>query len=157
MYKHRLALIDVIAAIRANPSITAAQATAIIERYFPEHGAEYAEWYIEWFYKCGILTANTFAALKNRIGAMDATQYEFARKRMVWIGIEGARRKLAQMEKQAQIAADEAAIAEFELKTIPDQETLDFYNTHNDFAVRNSLLELDILRLQAELEDLEEN
>ena len=154
---HKVAAKNVLQAIRSNPSITAQEILAIMDGLFPSHGQEYIEHYINWWYDCGIVTAATLNALKARIALMDDTQFNLAYKRMAWIAMMGVQRTLERLILEQQVVEAQEGIQSYEPKTVPDQEALDFWNSHNDTARHNSILELEIIRMQAEIERLQED
>ena len=128
MAEHRQVVKALLETIRATPTTTKAQAEALIESAFPGNGQKYLGWYLTWWYKYGVLTAETYSALKNRIAAMDDTQFGYAKGRMAKLADMLAVQRIERDALEAVLPEVQAEIDAFTPKTGPDQVALDFWN-----------------------------
>lgn len=153
---HKETALSVLNAIKANPSLTAQQAVAIVEAKFPGNGQKYLGWYGEWWYKFGVTDAATWAGLKARVAGMGEEHYQLAKGKMARMVAELAVRRIQIQGHKAIIDAIEAEIAEIQPKTEPDEETLEFFNIMGPDASRLVNLQNRLIQLTQEMEEYED-
>ena len=150
------AVVTMLDTIRLTPATTKSQAQTILTDALGHPEYNYIDWCITAWYKIGITTAETFSATKTRIAAMDDTQYGFANGRMANVAVDLMVKKITKLEKEAQLTALGLEIASYEPKDTPDQDTLDLWNTSSPAMMGKHFAELAALRLQQEIEAIEE-
>lgn len=153
---HKQAALAVIDAIRANPSITKAEAEAIVEVYFPGEGSKFLRWYCNTYYRFACVNNDTFASLRNRITELVEEQFTIARKKMARLAAERADKRASKNIFGDELEALEESIEPFEPKTEPDAETLALWNERSSDLIDYNIASMRMLWLQQQIDELDD-
>ena len=146
--QHKQAAKAVIEAIRANSAITEAEAEAIVDGYFPGHGAQYLSWYVNTYYRFACTDNDTFASTRKRIANLPIKQYEIAKNKLARLAAEKAVNRITKDTLQATLSTIEAETRLHQPKTTPDSTTLEFFNANGPEA--NILRDLEVHKIRVE-------
>ena len=153
---HKQAALAVIDAIRANPSITKAEAEAIVEVYFPGEGSKFLRWYCNTYYKFACVNNDTFASLRNRVTELVEEQFTIARKKMSRLAAERADKRASKNMFKDELDALEESTEPFVPKTEPDLETLTLWNERSSPLMDYNMANARMIWLQGQIAALEE-